>query len=44
MAITVTDSAAKHVANFLAKRGKGIGLLLMKRLIEAAIAQRYGAP
>lgn len=28
MAITVTDSAAKHVANFLAKRGKGIGLRL----------------
>ena len=28
MAITVTESAAKHVSNFLAKRGKGIGLRL----------------
>lgn len=28
MAITVTERAAKHVANFLAKRGKGIGLRL----------------
>lgn len=28
MAITVTESAAKHVTNFLAKRGKGIGLRL----------------
>ena len=28
MAITLTESAAKHVQNFLAKRGKGIGLRL----------------
>ncbi|MEW6132268.1 MAG: iron-sulfur cluster assembly protein IscA [Pseudomonadota bacterium] len=28
MAITVTESAAKHVSNFLARRGKGIGLRL----------------
>ncbi|MHB1676767.1 MAG: iron-sulfur cluster assembly protein IscA [Sulfuriferula sp.] len=28
MAITVTESAAKHVADFLAKRGKGVGLRL----------------
>ena len=28
MAITVTESAAKHVSNFLVKRGKGIGLRL----------------
>ena len=28
MAITVTASAAKHVADFLAKRGKGVGLRL----------------
>ncbi|WP_124949061.1 iron-sulfur cluster assembly protein IscA [Sulfuriferula thiophila] len=28
MAITVTESAAKHIANFLAKRGKGVGLRL----------------
>jgi iron-sulfur cluster assembly protein len=28
MSITVTDRAAKHVSNFLAKRGKGIGLRL----------------
>jgi iron-sulfur cluster assembly protein len=28
MAITVTESAAKHVSNFLAKRGRGIGLRL----------------
>src|SRR5262245_40591983 len=26
--ITLTDSAAKHVSNFLAKRGKGVGLRL----------------
>lgn len=26
--ITMTESAAKHVANFLAKRGKGIGIRL----------------
>lgn len=28
MAITVTESAAKHIANFLLKRGKGVGLRL----------------
>jgi len=28
MAITLSDKAAKHVANFLQKRGKGIGLRL----------------
>lgn len=28
MAITVTESAARHIANFLAKRGKGVGLRL----------------
>jgi iron-sulfur cluster assembly protein len=28
MGITVTERAAKHVSNFLAKRGKGIGLRL----------------
>ena len=28
MAITLTDNAAKHVQNFLAKRGKGVGLRL----------------
>src|SRR5574343_181284 len=28
MAITLTEKAAKHVANFLVKRGKGIGLRL----------------
>jgi iron-sulfur cluster assembly protein len=26
--ITMTESAAKHVANFLSKRGKGIGIRL----------------
>jgi iron-sulfur cluster assembly protein len=26
--ITLTDNAAKHVRNFLAKRGKGVGLRL----------------
>ena len=26
--VTLTESAAKHVASFLAKRGKGIGLRL----------------
>jgi iron-sulfur cluster assembly protein len=28
MGVTLSDSAAKHVANFLSKRGKGIGLRL----------------
>jgi len=28
MTITLTESAAKHVQNFLAKRGKGVGLRL----------------
>lgn len=28
MGVTLTDTAAKHVANFLQKRGKGIGLRL----------------
>lgn len=28
MAITVTQAAARHVSNFLAKRGKGLGLRL----------------
>ncbi|WP_094751818.1 iron-sulfur cluster assembly protein IscA [Psychromonas sp. CD1] len=28
MAITITEPAAQHVANFLANRGKGIGLRL----------------
>src|SRR3990172_7842401 len=26
MAITLTENAAKHVLNFIAKRGKGVGL------------------
>ncbi|MBI5438377.1 MAG: iron-sulfur cluster assembly protein IscA [Nitrosomonadales bacterium] len=26
MAITLTENAAKHVRNFIAKRGKGVGL------------------
>ena len=28
MGVTLSDKAATHVANFLAKRGKGIGLRL----------------
>ena len=28
MAITLTEGAAKHVSNFLAKRGRGIGIRL----------------
>ena len=28
MSVTLSDTAAKHVANFLTKRGKGIGLRL----------------
>jgi iron-sulfur cluster assembly protein len=28
MSVTLTDTAAKHVASFLSKRGKGIGLRL----------------
>ncbi|MGA8146037.1 MAG: iron-sulfur cluster assembly protein IscA [Gallionellaceae bacterium] len=28
MAITLTENAARHVLNFLAKRGKGVGLRL----------------
>ena len=31
MAITLTDKAATHVKNFLAKRGKGVGLRLAVR-------------
>ena len=28
MAITLTEKAAKHVSNYIAKRGKGVGLRL----------------
>ena len=28
MAVTMTERAAKHVANFIARRGKGVGLRL----------------
>ena len=28
MAVTLSDKAAKHVANYLTKRGKGVGLRL----------------
>ncbi|MBS4096132.1 MAG: iron-sulfur cluster assembly protein IscA [Sulfuricella sp.] len=28
MAVTMTERAAKHVSNFIAKRGKGVGLRL----------------
>lgn len=28
MAVTMTERAAKHVANFLARRGKGVGVRL----------------
>jgi len=28
MAVTLTESAATHVANFIAKRGKGVGVRL----------------
>jgi iron-sulfur cluster assembly protein len=28
MAVTLTDKAAKHVSNFIAKRGKGVGVRL----------------
>lgn len=28
MAVTLTESAAKHVASFIARRGKGVGLRL----------------
>lgn len=28
MTITLTEKAAKHVANYIAKRGKGVGLRL----------------
>ena len=28
MAVTLTEKAAKHVSNFMTKRGKGIGLRL----------------
>lgn len=33
MAITLTERAAKHVQNYLAKRGKGIGLRLGVRTV-----------
>ncbi len=28
MAVTLSESAAKHVANFISKRGKGVGIRL----------------
>jgi len=28
MAVTLSDTAARHVANFIAKRGKGVGIRL----------------
>jgi iron-sulfur cluster assembly protein len=28
MAVTLSEQAAKHVANYLKKRGKGVGLRL----------------
>jgi iron-sulfur cluster assembly protein len=28
MAVTLSESAAKHVSNFIAKRGKGVGIRL----------------
>ncbi|MEI7431142.1 MAG: iron-sulfur cluster biosynthesis family protein, partial [Betaproteobacteria bacterium] len=28
MAVTLSEKAAKHVANYMAKRGKGVGLRL----------------
>ena len=31
MAITLTEQAAKHVQNYIAKRGKGVGLRLAVR-------------
>ena len=31
MAVTLSESAAKHVANFITKRGKGFGLRLAVR-------------
>ncbi|HWV17072.1 MAG TPA: iron-sulfur cluster assembly protein IscA [Rhodocyclaceae bacterium] len=31
MAVTLSESAAKHVANFIAKRGRGYGLRLAVR-------------
>lgn len=32
MPVTLTESAARHVSNFIAKRGKGVGLRLGVRL------------
>ena len=31
MAVTLSEKAAKHVANYMEKRGKGIGLRLAVR-------------
>lgn len=31
MAVTLTEAAAKHVAAYLAKRGKGIGLMARRK-------------
>ena len=28
MAVTLTEAAARHVSRYLAKRGKGVGVLL----------------
>ena len=50
MAITLTESAAKHVAGYLTKRGKGIGLRLGVRTtgcsglgVQARIRRRHCA-
>ena len=41
MAVTLTEAAAKHVAAFLAKRGKGIGLRLGVKVIVDAKSLPY---
>ena len=35
MAITLTDRAAQHVQNYIAKRGKGLGVALANVTVAA---------
>ena len=34
MAVTLTESAARHVNRYLAKRGKGLGVRLGEKMSE----------
>ena len=40
MAVTLTEKAANHVQNFLAKRGKGVALRLGVQIGRASCRER----